>query len=44
MAIIDDSVLAKFTPHEAGAMLEKLREIYSSGITAREAVELHRLE
>jgi hypothetical protein len=44
MAIIDDSALARFTPHEAQIMLEKLGEIYGSGISAREAVELHRLE
>ena len=44
MAIIDDSALARFSPHEAAVMLDKLAEIYGSGISPREAVELHRIE
>ena len=44
MAIIDDDAIDKFSPHEAQAMLEKLNEIYKDGISAREAVELHRIE
>ena len=42
--IIDDEAINKFSPYEAQAMLEKLNEIYGSGITPREATELHRLE
>ena len=44
MPIIDDDALANFTPYEAEAMLTKLQEIYRDGISAKEAVELHRLE
>ena len=44
MALIDDTALAKFKPHEAQIMLEKLGEIYKTGINAREAVELNRIE
>jgi hypothetical protein len=44
MAIIDDDAIDKFSPYEAQAMLEKLKEIYKDGINAREAVELHRIE
>ena len=44
MPIIDDDALANFTPYEAEAMLTRLAEIYKDGVSAREAVELHRVE
>ena len=42
--ILDDATLDNFSPYEAEAMLKQLDEIYSGGISAREATELHRLE
>jgi hypothetical protein len=44
MPIIEDDTIDKFSPFEAQAMLEKLNEIYSGGISAKEAADLHRLE
>ena len=42
--ILDDATLDNFSPYEAQAMLDKLGEIYKDGISAREAVQLHRIE
>ena len=42
--IIDDATLENFSPHEAQAMIEKLNQFFKDGISAREAVQLHRIE
>jgi hypothetical protein len=42
--ILDVSTLDNFSPYEAQAMLDKLREIYKDGVSVPEAVELHRLQ
>ena len=42
--ILDDATLGNFSPYEAASMLEKLDQFFKDGISAREAVELHRIE
>ena len=42
--IIEDATLARCTPHEAQKMLKILNQVFGSRMSAREAVEIHRLE
>ena len=42
--ILDDATLDNFSPREAASMLEKLNRFFKDGTSARQAVELHRIE